>query len=235
MPIRLIGLLCGTALLMSAPAAFAAEPFDVSIRVEGKARTLVKERKVTLADAPVIKDGNPEHACSGKAAIGALQQGTGGNWKGSWFEGLGYSADAIMGNRPKAPGYFELWINNKLSTTGLCDSTLRAGDDVLMFVQDCEYVPELERCRNPVTPLGVRVADRIERGTVRTVRVVDYAANGKATPEPGATVFVNGDKVGRTNKRGEIKVEATRTGTATIYAKDVGHARSETARVRVVK
>src|SRR5689334_1251044 len=83
MPIRLTGLLCGAVLLVSAQAAVAAGPFDVSIRVEGKARTLVKERKVTLADAPIIKDGNPEHSCNGQAAIGALQAGTGGNWTGT--------------------------------------------------------------------------------------------------------------------------------------------------------
>ncbi|MCW2991496.1 MAG: hypothetical protein JWM73_2090 [Solirubrobacterales bacterium] len=235
MPIRLIGLLCGTALLMSAPAAFAADPFNVSIRVEGKAKTLVKERKVTLADAPFSKDGDPAHTCNLQTAFGALNAGTGGNWTASWFEGLGYSADTIMGNKPKTPGYFELWVNHKFSNTGLCDSTLKAGDDVLMFVQDCEYVPALQGCKNPVTPLGVRVAKTIKRNTVRTVRIVDYAASGKTTPEAGATVYVNGAKLGRTNKAGTIKVKGTKTGTATIYATDTGHARSETASVRIVK
>lgn len=234
MPIRLIGLLCGTALLMSAPAASAADPFNVGIRVEGKARTLVKERKVTLADAPIIKDGNPEHSCNGQAAIGALQAGTGGDWTGTWFEGLGYSADEIKGVNP-SPAYFELWVNRKLSSTGLCDAALEAGDDVLLFVQDCEFVPELEGCRSPVTPLGVRVAKEIKRNTVRTIKVVDHAANGKTSPERGATVFVNGKKLGRTDRKGEIKVKGTKLGTATIYAKDKGHVRSETRRVRIVK
>jgi len=219
---------------MSAPGALAADPFDVSIRVEGKARTLVKERKVTLADAPIIKDGNPEHSCNGQAAIGALQAGTGGDWTGSWFEGLGYTADEIKGVNP-SPAYFELWVNHKLSSTGLCDADLERGDDVLMFVQDCEYVPALEGCRSPVTPLGVRVAKIIKRNTVRTIRIVDYAANGRTTPEPGATVFVNGKKLGRTNRQGEIRVKGTKLGVATIYAKDTGHARSETARVRIVQ
>jgi hypothetical protein len=219
---------------MSAQTAIAAGPFDVSIRVEGKAKTLVKERKVTLADAPIIKDGNPEHSCSGQAAIGALQAGSGGNWTGTWYEGLGYTADAIAGSNP-SPAYFELWVNHKLSSTGLCDSAMKAGDDVLMFVQDCEYVPALEGCKSPVTPLGVRVADTIKKGTVRTVKVVDYAAGGKATAERGATVFVNGKRLGKTNKKGQIKVKGTKTGTATIYAKKDGHARSETDTVRIVK
>jgi hypothetical protein len=236
MAIRLIGSLCATALLMSASSALAADPFNVSIRVEGKAKTLVGERTVTLADAPIIKDGNPEHSCNGQAAIGALQAGTGGDWDATWFEGLGYSADAIMGVKPAAPGYFELWVDNRFSTTGLCDTDLQKGDDVLMFVQDCEYVPALEGCRNPVTPLGVRVASEIERGTVRTIKVVDYAADGKTTPEPGARVFVNGKRLeGKTDAKGRITIKGTTLGKATVYAKDAGHARSRTVGFRVVK
>ena len=82
MPTRLIGLLAGGLLLCTTGPALAAQAFDVKIRVEGKSKTLVKERKVTLADAPIIKDGNPDHSCSGQSALGALQQGTGGNWSG---------------------------------------------------------------------------------------------------------------------------------------------------------
>jgi hypothetical protein len=219
---------------LSAAPALAADPFNVSIRVEAKSRTLVKERTVTLADAPVIKDGNPEHSCNGQRAIGALQQGTGGNWDGQWFEGLGYSASEIMGHTPKSPGYFELWINNRLSSLGLCDAELDAGDDVLMFVQDCEFDPDLGACANPVTPLGVRVAKTIPKGEVRTVKVVDYDAQGKATAERGATVYVNGKVLGKTNREGKIKVRGSKLGVATVYAKKQNKARSETDRVRVV-
>lgn len=220
---------------MSASAASAAHPFKATIRVEGKSRTLVKQRKVTLADAPIIKDGNPAHSCSGQAAIGALQAGTGGNWTGTWYEGLGYSADTIMGNKPAAPGYFELWINRKLSPTGLCDSRLQAGDQVLMFVQDCTYDPALGRCKNPVTPLGIRVARRMKVNRVRTIKVVDYAGDGTATAEPGATVYVNGRRLGRTNRRGTVKVQGTRTGVVTIYARKANKAKSEVAAVRIVR
>lgn len=220
---------------MSAAPVFAAAKFDAHIRVEGKSRTLVKQRTVTLADAPIIKDGNPDHSCSGQAAIGALQAGTGGNWTASWFEGLGYSADAIKGNKPKAPGYFELWINHKYSSLGLCDAKLKAGDSVLLFVQDCTYDPALQACAKPVTPLGLQVAKTLRRGKVRTVRVVDYDAKGKTSPEPGATVFVNGRKLGKTNKQGEVTVKGTKLGKARLYATDKAHARSETESVRIVK
>jgi hypothetical protein len=235
MPIRLIGLLCGAAVLAATPAAFAADPVKVSIRVEGKSRTLVKERRVVLADAPFSKDGNPDHTCSLQTAFGALNAGTGGNWSGTWFEGLGYSADVIMGNKPAAPGYFELWVNHKFSSTGLCATPMAAGDHVLMFVQDCTYDPALQGCKNPVTPLGVRVARTMKLNSVRTIKIVDYDATGRATAEPGATVYVNGHRLGRTNRKGKIKVKGTRRGTVTVYATDKNHARSETRRVRIVK
>jgi len=220
---------------VSAPAALAADPFKVSIRVEGKSRTLVKERKVTLADAPIIKDGNPEHSCNGQEAIGALQAGTGGEWSGKWFEGLGYSADTIMGNTPASPGYFELWVNHRLSSTGLCQTHVAAGDDVLLFVQDCEFDPALGACKDPVTPLGVRVAKTLKRGRVATIRYVGYSPKGAATPEPGATVYVNGRKLGKTGKKGTVTVKGTKLGKATVYATDRGHVRSETATVRIVR
>ena len=233
MPIRLTGLLCGGLLALSA--ANAAAAVDVSIRVEGKSSTLVKERTVTVSDGAINKDGNPEHTCTGETALGALHAGTGGDWTGEWFEGLGYSITSIKGNTPKSPGYFELWVNHQLSSTGFCDTVVREGDDVLVFVQDCEYDPALQGCKDPVTPLGVRVAKTIRRNQVRTIKVVDYAPTGKATAERGATVFVNGVRLGKTKADGTIKVKGTKLGFATIYAKKAGHARSETDRVRVVK
>ena len=235
MPIRIIGLLCGAVLLLSAGLAQAAPPFDVSVRAEGKGRTLVTERTVTLSDAPVIKDGNPDHACPGQAAIGALQQGSGGNWEGSWSEGLGYFVTAIAGSKPKGSAYFELWINRRQSMQGICDATLEAGDDVLFFVQDCEYDPALEGCADPITPLGVRVPATITKGTVRNIKVVDHAPNGRATPEAGARVFVNGESIGRTDSDGTITVKGTDLGRAKVYAKKAGKVRSETDTFRVVK
>jgi hypothetical protein len=139
-----------------------------------------------------------------------------------------------MGNTPKAPGYFELWVNRKLSSVGLCDAALKKGDDVLMFVQDCVYDPALQACKDPVTPLGLRVPDRMKRGRVHRLRVVDYDAAGKGTPEAGATVFVNGRKLGKTDKAGRIKIKGTKTGVASVYATEKGHARSETVDVRIV-
>src|SRR4051794_37699301 len=57
MPIRITGLLCGGVMLLSAASASAAaSPIKVHVRVEGAKKTLVSERTVTLADAPIVKD-----------------------------------------------------------------------------------------------------------------------------------------------------------------------------------
>jgi len=234
MPTRLTGLLCGGVLLMSAVPAFAADAVNVRVRIEGASRTLVKERRVTLADAPIIKDGDPAHACNGQTALGALQAGTQGNWAGSFSEGLGYFVSAIMGEKPAGSDYFQLWVNHRESTTGFCDTKLAGGQNVLIFRQTCTYDAATMLCPNTFTPLGLRVAKVFRRGHVRTVQVVAYGATGSATLQRGATVYVNGRRLGRTNKAGAIAVKATKVGFATIRAFKSGHVRSETASVRVV-
>src|ERR1700716_1931712 len=74
-------------LLTTAPAALAAGPATVTVRVEGLTETKLSATQVTTTTAPVVKDGNPEHACPGTNASGALELATGGNWSGAWFGG----------------------------------------------------------------------------------------------------------------------------------------------------
>jgi hypothetical protein len=217
MPIRLAGLLWGGVLLLAVPAA--AAPLKVGFRAEGARRTLVSQRTVTLADAPIDKDGDPAHTCPGQSALGALQAGTGGDWDGSWSNGLGYFVTTIRGERPTGTSYFALWVDHRLSQTGLCQTTLRAGDQVLMLVDDAD---------RPVTPLGIRVPASVRRGRLLTLRVVDYATSGRARPAAGATVYANGKRLGRrTDRSGALRVRATKAGRVSFYATKPGTARSE--------
>ncbi|MDX6639697.1 MAG: hypothetical protein QOF12_708 [Solirubrobacteraceae bacterium] len=236
MPIRLTGLLCGGLLLITgttAASAVAAVPIKAQIRVEGTAKTLVATRTVELADAPIIKDGNPAHSCAGQTALGALQAGTGGNWTGTWYEGLGYSADTIKGFKPAGSDYFELWVDHKLSQVGLCGANLKASDSVLLFVQHCTYDPTIQACPHPETPLGIRAPSTLRKGKVGTLRVVDYDAQGKTTPEPGATIYANGKRLGRTDKHGVFLFKGRTKGVAKVYASKTGFARSEVADLRI--
>src|SRR3954453_7136877 len=76
MQLRLAGLLSGGVVFLSAPALAADAPINVHFRAEGSRSTLVAQRTVTLADAPIVKDGDPSHSCPGESALGALQAGT---------------------------------------------------------------------------------------------------------------------------------------------------------------
>ncbi|MDW5598307.1 hypothetical protein VSS74_28370 [Conexibacter stalactiti] len=208
----LIGALAVTAL--AAPLADAAgRPADVTVRVEGPRGTLV-DTPVTTTTAAVVKDGDRAHACSGTSAAGALEQATEGEWTASYFRGLGYAVDAIDGVRPaSANDYWTLWVNDRSSLTGLCDTELQDGDELLLFV--CTSGPDFN-CTN--APLGL-VAPRT-RNARPTVQVISFGPDGRTTPAAGATVSggaapVRADAQGNarvTLKRGESTLRATRTG-----------------------
>ncbi len=167
-------------------AAQAAAPAEVAVRVEGPRGTLV-DTTLTTTRTAVVKDGDRSHACSGTSAAGALQQATDGDWTASYFRGLGYAADAIFKIRPaSANDYWTLWVNNRSSMTGLCDTELERGDQVLLFL--CTSGPDFN-CTN--APLGL-IAGR-ERGRRQTLRVVSYGPDGSTTPAAGATVSGGAD------------------------------------------
>jgi hypothetical protein len=206
-----VGALALTAL--AAPLAHAAGPAEVTVRVEGPRGTLV-DAAVTTTRTPVVKDGDRAHACSGTSAAGALELATEGDWTASYFRGLGYSVDAIDGVRAaSANDYWTVWLNDRSSMTGLCDTELQDGDELLLFV--CASGPDFN-CTN--APLGL-IAPRT-RSARPTVQVVSFAPDGRATPAPGATVSggaapVRADAQGNarvTLKAGESTLRATRTG-----------------------
>ena len=136
-------LLLGAALALRAPAALAGEPSRVSVRVEGISETKLPPTVVTTTTAPVVGDGNLEHACSGTSALGALQLATGGGWSGPWnAEFKQYEIYAIEGEshlfEPGAPAnyFWSLWVDDKESEVGACEAELHPGDRVL-FVPSC--------------------------------------------------------------------------------------------------
>lgn len=175
-------------------------PAQVTVRVEGPTRTLASAT-VTTSRRAVIKDGNPAHSCTGTSAAGALEQATGGNWSGTWFDGLGYAIDEIAGVRAPADfsAYWMLWVNGRPSMTGICDTELQAGDEVLTFL--CRSNADFSGCTN--LPLALR-AVRV-RGAVATVEVVRLIGDGTSKPAVGATVS-GGEHPVRTGADGRARV-----------------------------
>src|SRR5204863_539992 len=116
-------LLAAVMLAVCAAPAFAAEssPATVTVRVEGLTETKLPATTVTTTTEPFVKDGNPEHSCAGTSAAGALQTATAGSWEGTWFSGLGYSVETILGEShlfeegSEANYYWSFWLDEKES------------------------------------------------------------------------------------------------------------------------
>lgn len=229
MPRRTIGAIAGAlaAASLAAPAAHAASPASVSVRVEAPSTTLVA-RTVTTRRAPVVKDGDPAHRCTGTSAAGALEQATGGSWTASWFDGLGYAVDAIDGVAAPADfsAYWTLWVNGRSSSTGLCDTELQPRDEVLLFL--CTSTADFSSCEN--LPLAMR-AVRSERSFV-TVEVVRLKGDGTSEPAAGAIVR-GGEQPVRTGANGRARVGLVKPGQATLRATRTGDVPSARLHCRV--
>jgi len=226
MPRRIIGSIAGTlaAASLAAPVAHAAAP-SVTVRVEAPGRTLAATT-VTTTGQQVVKDGNPAHACGGGSVAGALERATGGDWTATWFDGLGYAVDSIGGVRGAADfsSYWTLWVNGRSSTTGVCDTALQAGDEVLEFL--CSVTPDFSSCTN--LPLALRAGSvRLQQDqAVVRVTVVRLAGDGSEAPVAGATV-TGGLAAVRTGADGTARIELRHPQTTlrATHAGDVPSAR----------
>jgi hypothetical protein len=177
-------------LVLSTATALAAGPATGSVRVEGLAHTLLAPTQVTTATAPVIKDGNPAHACEGTSALGALQVATAGNWVGHWESSFGqYFVDGIEGETHLFEAgvrsyYWSFWLNDRFEETGPCDVPFEAGDRVLFFPicdEACPAGPE------PV-PLEIEAPAVANVGESVPVAVKQYSAKAEASPAVGAAI-----------------------------------------------
>jgi hypothetical protein len=223
---RSVGLLtAGLLCLAVAPASALAA--DVTVRVEGPDRTLVSQRTVSTPDAPVIKDADPAHGCPGSSAAGALEAATAGQWTANYSDGLGYYVTAIRGVAPTGNRYFTFWLNGASSQVGLCQAELRDGDDVLLYVDDAT---------KPVLPLVLRAPAKARAGRTVTVRVTALSPAGRAGAARGAVVRRNGVRVGRTNRKGVLRVRVPRRGSRAIFSADgAGYARSAPVPTKVAR
>jgi hypothetical protein len=218
--------------LAFAPLAHAAAPATVSVRVEGVNQTLLPPTTVTTNGTPVEKDGNPAHTCSGASAAGALEQATSGNWSGEWFSGIGYSVETILGEthafEPGAPAnyFWTYWLDNKESSSGICEGELSSGDSVLFFPA-CYSETEPSSCPAAPNPLGIAAPSVVEAGASFTVTVTSYAnASGAASPAVGATVSGGGGEA-TTNSAGQATLALTSTGNVLLRVNAANAVRTE--------
>ncbi len=223
----LVVLLGGLALVL--PSTANAAPADVRLRVEGKSTTLLPRTALRTDTRTINKDKVAGHDCTGTSAAGALELGVAGDWSGSFFAGLGYSVERVRGETHAFPDndFFELWVNNRSSSLGVCAVELQDGDDVLLLVARCEVGPPPDYlCVNaPVLPLGLSVPARVTAGVPFSVTVVEYAADGTASTVAGATVD-GGDAAAVTNAAGVATLTRAAGGASALRATKAGRVRS---------
>ncbi|MGI8730728.1 MAG: hypothetical protein ACR2LK_12210 [Solirubrobacteraceae bacterium] len=218
--------------LVSGATALAA-PSNVDIRIEGATTTLLERTAIRTDGRTVNKDGIAGHDCTGTSAAGALEIGTAGDWNGTWFAGLGYTFETILGESHAfpEPDFFSLWINNREAQEGICgaSSELQEGDDVLFFVARCEF--DGSACTNaPVLPLGLTAPALVSPGVPFNVRVVEYSTTGTPSPVAGASV-AGADATATTNAAGNATLTLASPGRRVLKTTLAGHARSAAEQV----
>lgn len=219
MPNRILSLVAGGLLLVVPVSAQAA---NVTVRVEGKSATLVAPTTVTTASGAVVKDGNPAHSCTGTSAAGALEVATQGAWTGTWFDGLGYAIDSILGEAHSYSGtqsYWTTYLNGKYSNVGPCDAEMQTGDEVL-FYPTCAGAAAGCYGGEPLdlaAPITVAPGQPFTVGVKETNTTYDQNFVGTSTIDPssGATVSAGGSTA-TTDAQGAATLTLTTPGATAI-------------------
>jgi hypothetical protein len=227
-----LGLLVGGLALVSAGPAQGA---TVSVQIEGAGQILVPLTVQTPA-APVKHDGT--NACDAATALGALDAAVGGNWTGPYssFGGVGtYSPYVIRGeSHPFDSAFWSVWVNNQFQNQGFCQTTVKDGDEVLIYAADNDFVAGIGGYD---TPLVLTVPAAISPGVpfVANVKVtsVSYDASftGTTTSAPAAGAVVQAGGVsGTTNAGGDVTLTVTQAGPLALTAVQGNHAPDRTTR-----
>jgi hypothetical protein len=219
------------ALACAAPASAGAAPTKLTVRVEGKAKTLV-ERTITTDIHPVDGgDGSGPHKCDGTnggagtvpgpTATSALDDAValeGRTWGGSFSPDF----DDFIVNRigPRASTSSQFWgvaVQGKSLEVGGCQKVVTAGQEVLWAFDS--FGKKLLRASG---------ARRVRAGKVLSVKVVDTEKN--RAPVAGARI---GGK--KTNAKGIAKLRFRSPGTRHLKATAPKSIRSNLLTVRVLK
>jgi hypothetical protein len=206
----------------AAPAANAAAP-TVTVRVEGKARTLLGATAVQTHSGWITKGAVPTGKCPAASGQGALDVATKHRWDGSFSSGLGsYFIKTILGETENGPSvYWSIFVNDRSATTGACGIKLHPGDQLLFAA-----------AKYPEYPLAIQAPGSARVGHAFTAKVVWFNAKGKAVPLAGAAVSIGG-RSGKTDRHGALSLTPSRAGTFVLEASHSGYIRAAAVRLRV--
>jgi hypothetical protein len=202
------------ALLGAITAAAAAPAGAVTVRVEGKTKTLLKTTTVHLHSGWVTKGGAPTGACSAKSAAGALDVATHHRWSGTYYSSFsGYLVDSIFGEHYSASAkyYWAFFDNDVFASAGACAITPHAGDRILFAA-----VPLKDSADYVVLIKGAPRSARA--GHAFKVSVLYVNAKGKKVPLAGARLAGTDFAATATKADGTATITPTKAGKLTLHA-----------------
>ena len=107
----------------------------VTWQVKSLNKTLLKPTSVHGEKGWITKGGTPKGKCSGNSAAGALDAATHGKWSGKYFSSLSdIEVTSILGVKPPSSDFWELFVNGKPASTGVCEVKLHAGQKLLFKI-----------------------------------------------------------------------------------------------------
>jgi hypothetical protein len=208
-------LLASSVALAAAPQAVATAALPkVTVRIEGKSKTLLAATTVQTKSGSISKGGAPSGACPASSGPGALAVATHGRWSGRWSsKHSDYVVKTILGET--SPGW-ELFANDVAVKTSLCATELRTGDQLLFADVPAGGPAE--------PPLGIVAPATAAAGQQFEVKVVYYTVKGKAEPLAGATLTVAGHAF-PTDANGNVPLKSDNPGKFTLAVAKTGYIR----------
>lgn len=132
----LIALLGAVVIALAATGTALAGSTGPAVRVQIK--TLSKTLKTATVRGQtgwITKDGTPKGKCSASSAAGALGAATHGRWTGQYYASVGgIFITSILGVKPHGSDYWNVYVNGKSSSKGVCDIKLHAGERLLFKI-----------------------------------------------------------------------------------------------------
>jgi len=224
--------------LACAPSALAAGGPAVTVRVEGKTKTLLAPKVVHVRAGWLTRDGAKKGECPARSGAGALDQATHHRWGGKFYTSFSdFLISSILGESygSSTTWYWDIFVDHVTATTGACEIKVHRGEQLLFAgvrVRDsADY------------PLDLKVSSRhVSAGQTVTVTVEYWDAKGKGRPLAGALVRGAGAKALRTDAHGVVRFKAGAPGALVLTADHaevhkgehwLGYVRSAPVRVRV--
>jgi Domain of unknown function (DUF4430) len=107
----------------------------VTVQIRSLSKPLPKPTTEHGQKGWITKGGTPKGKCAGDTAAGALNVATHGKWTGTYYSSVpGIFVDSILGVRPKGSDYWNVYVNGKSSSKGICDIKLKSGEKLLFKV-----------------------------------------------------------------------------------------------------